>query len=432
MTSDALELSNSPELPYSEFLALNPQVKVSESKDRDNFVFRNLWGDDTVMMIVKKSDTRVFDTLADVLLPERLSAIWHKKEQKLEILYTAYPLQKDDADVITRKFSFCHNGGEHECYFGEASAATLAIARHFRPSGPPTKSDYRNLYSFSQIFALEDVETDTTNPGYKRFLQSFKPICFWIEGVDWHDDRVLDLVNHLNFYMSYYDSSSPTINVHSPQGENIRTQPQTWFLFEKFPDKIVSRAVDINLLHFWQASRVGDPAKRFLYNYQILEYAAFYQLEDAVSKGIKKLLAAPDASSNSEKVVLSIMETLGESKLSDPQKLQWLFRRVVDCKLIWRELCLNKEAFTKATVFDGGFRVAPIIKDGWNIDDFETNWCAFLPDTLRSIRNALSHGRESRMSSVITPTSANFQKLQSWVPIVDVAAREVMVYREAL
>jgi hypothetical protein len=75
--------------------------------------------------------------------------------------------------------------------------------------------------------------------------------------------------------------------------------------------------LDDNLFHFWDASLTGDPIRRFLYNYQILEYAAFYHIDDDVKRAIRKVLISPSAVSNLEKSMREIIEAIGGLKMQE-------------------------------------------------------------------------------------------------------------------
>jgi hypothetical protein len=176
----------------------------------------------------------------------------------------------------------------------------------------------------------------------------------------------------------------------------------------------------------------GDPVRRFLYNYQVLEYAAFFYIEDNIKREIKRALAAPHAMDDLNILTDQVIEALAESKISDPQKLDNLLKTVVKPELIWREIEPNLKVFSAPWKFDGGFLLQPITKDNWKADDFSVNWIPAFSNAVRSIRNALSHGREQRMTAVITPTTANFQKLQLWISPISLAAREVLHYRTLL
>lgn len=143
-------------------------------------------------------------------------------------------------------------------------------------------------------------------------------------------------------------------------------------------------------------------------------------------------MSAPHALSDIDALTSQIIETLHESKLEDYQKFEHIIGKAVDCRLIWREIDLNRSKFITQTIFQGGFSINPIAREGWTLEDFATNWKTSFPSTIRRIRNALSHAKEQRMTSVILPTAANMNRLQMWVPLMEVCAREVMVYRNII
>lgn len=190
-----------------------------------------------------------------------------------------------------------------------------------------------------------------------------------------------------------------------------------------------SRQIDNNLLAFWQASKLGDPSRRFLYSYQIIEYCSFGYIEECVRSAVKKALSSPTAFDNIDSTTTKILECLAPSQMHHAQKIDALLRHAVNPDLIFREIKLNIDFFTKKIQFEGGYVLEPIVKDTWKEDDFRVNGILALSKALRETRNALSHGREQRASSVIAPTTANLRLLQGWVPLVSVAAAEVILYR---
>ena len=120
-----------------------------------------------------------------------------------------------------------------------------------------------------------------------------QPLCFWIKGIKWDEAEVLDPINHLNFYMTYLDAKSPWILVHAPPNDLIN-QPRTRFVDGRFPSHIMSQNIDDTLLNFWEASKEGDPARRFLYSYKIIEYASHLYLERGVLSSIRRLLSSAE------------------------------------------------------------------------------------------------------------------------------------------
>ncbi len=120
---------------------------------------------------------------------------------------------------------------------------------------------------------------------------------------------------------------------------------------------------------------------------------------------------------------------MGQSKIHDTQKLDQLIKQVVNPDLLWNEIANKLQVFSVPMRFEGGFEQSALVNEKWGMADYRSAWWPAFPAAIRSIRNALSHGRELRTGAVILPTASNLRRLQAWVPLVAVAAREVMIYR---
>lgn len=402
----------------AEFLANNPASSVAEFGEPHPCIgVKTPWGDESIALDL--TDGELTGVLNGLILPERYTAIWHTKTKRFEVIFTAYELNPIYSTLPDRSFHFLHHNKDYTCTFGVSSDELLSISSKFFAAGPITASIHRNLDSFRGYYARKEKGQP---------LGTAQPISFWIDGIDWHEDLVLDLVNHLNFYMSYFDAASPMIAVHSPIAENIARQPQARYLFEVFPSSIKARAIDDNLLKYWEAARSGDPAGRFLYCYQIIEYCSIWYVEDNIRKSIKKTLLNPMGVDAADISVQRVIECVSETKLHDSQKVDNMIREIVDPSLIWREIENNIDFFSRKLAFDGGFSLDPIVKQGWKFDDFEVNGLMAVSGALRRIRNALSHGKDQKTMLVIAPTKSTFEKLQSWVPIASITAGEAIVY----
>jgi len=182
--------------------------------------------------------------LNDVYLPEQFSAIWHRDTKDFEVIWTSQPLPSNVADIAERNFTFRFKNTEYKCEFGRSSDRLLILARNFITTGA-SSTQFRNLPSFQVSLNIPEELEPLSFIG--------EPRSFWIRNVYINIDDMLDIVNHLNFYMTYYDTRSPTILVHSSQSENEATRPQARYISSKFPSSITVREIDDNLLHFgWQ------------------------------------------------------------------------------------------------------------------------------------------------------------------------------------
>ena len=126
-------------------------------------------------------------------------------------------------------------------------------------------------------------------------------------------------------------------------------------------------------------------------------------------------------------VVSRLIECLTVVKMDDSAKLNAVISDWVDPKLIWKEVDFHRKFFSVDTVFDGGFTLAPLIRDTWTVDDFCTGWHPKLADSLRQLRNGVVHAREGRMARSIAPTASNSRLLWPWAHVAMAVADQIML-----
>jgi hypothetical protein len=426
-----LELGAAREL-LEKYLNLNQYSNIEERDDeldgeltKKSLFIKSPWGDSTIDIRIPENYDTLFDTLNNVLLPERFAAIWHVDTKSFEIIYTAFPLRGHQEDVAKRAFTFSFEGDEYECQYGKSSDRLLTIAEYYVWRGM-SSSNHRNLQSF-QYFVEAKKGSDDAFP----FPEDSIPTSLWIRNLEWDQEKAVELAMHLNFYMSYFDTRSPTINIFPPKEEKSKRKEAERYIAGYFPAKIVGRQMNANLLHYWSQSNSGDPFRRFLYAYQIVEYTSFYFVEESAKHALRKALARPHIHHELDGVIVEIMDSLSETKNWEGAKMQKLLKATVDPKIIWKMINENREYFSKPQDFDGGFRLRAVMSEKETEETFCHNWEGDFCKILRDIRNALSHGKEQTMSSVITPTVSNFEKFLPWVAVASLIAGEVMVYRSA-
>lgn len=414
---------------FNEFLAENPQSTIDwlETNDGERLAIQSPWADPSIAIFIPEDADVLADAVNAIYLPENFSAVWHRDTKKFEVIWTAHPIPRQIEDIRDREFELSYNRKEYKCSFAPSSERLLTLAENSQPiSG--SRTGHRNLQSFYSYARYKKPHTEgEESPPRPR---SGDPLSFWIEGLDWNEEEVLEVAAHINFYMSYYDTFTPAIIIHTSDRHEV--EPQTRYRSGKFPKKIISRTLDENLLHFWSACQEGDPARRFIYCYRILEYAASLYLENTVQQQIRKTLLAPDALDNLNQTTERFIEIFESRNAQLDAKIVALLKGTVNPKLLWREIQLNIDSFTKKTIFDGGLLLAPMIPEGLNEEQFDAQGLQSFSKSIREIRNALSHGREQRSLAVITPTKSNFERLRPWVSAFSIVAGEVILYRAAL
>lgn len=409
---------------FSEFLSRNPYSEIEEFKKSDGSIaYRILkpWNDTSVSITIPSDYEDLSIALNTVLLPERLTAIWHADTLKLEVIWTALKLPASQKDIFGRKFSFLFKGADHNCSFDKSSEQLIEITKNTFPRGITT-TNHRNIQSFYHYSNMSEKLKDSLAVEF--------PKSFWIDNIVWSEDHVVDIINNLNFYLTYYDDSSPTVVVHTPETPKNSPTRKTRYIHGAFPEKIVGRGLNDNLLSFWVAADAGNPVMRFILYYRIIEFASHHYIEDDVRHELRKMLSSPHVGANLSEIIERIIDVTSTRKLEDIPKFKSIVNGCVDPRLIWKEIQTNPNFFTKQTKFEGGFTVRSLI----HTDDKEDAFCdksldGFC-DLLRKIRNALSHGRDQETGGVISPTTRNFQLLQPWVHLIGTAAGEVVLYKD--
>ncbi len=342
----------------------------------------------------------------------------------MEFIYTALPLIGTQAEVANRSFVFAFRGREYKCEFSQSSPELLDIALQAYPAGI-TASQHRHLASFHAFVKAES--------GSEEFIKvpGASPVSFWVRNFDATGEDAVDLARHLNFYTTYFDIYNPTIDVLPPKTAAVEGKPRERYISSSFPKKIAAQPLESTLLHYWHTSRSGDPFRKFIYCYQILEYSAFYYIEDTIKKKVRRLLASPHIYDRMDELMMEILDHMQDSKIWTGDKIDLLLKTVVNPKLLWAEVQKNKGFFSKSHTFEGGFTIDQIVVEKETEETFCNNWHIMFATRIRKIRNALSHGKEQSMEAVISPTPGNYELIQPWYYLISIAAGEVMVYQRA-
>ena len=402
------------------FLDANPSSSIEEEEIAPgikSLMVKRPWDDRSLMLEVPKDILGFAEALNNLHLPPRYSGVWHSDTKAFEIIWTAFKTTGNSAECVGRKFSFRFRGQEYECEFARSSDRVLAVAAAMLPAGQ-TETGYRNLWSFWVYHAKKPAELVN---------RIGDPVSFWIRNVEWNEDEVLALVTHLNFYIDYFDASSPVVVLHSPQVTTAKKP--TRYPAGSFPLNINSTEIDAALLYLWEAASVGEPMPRFLYYYRIIEYSAAVYLDTSSRTALRIALALPNALDDLTAVTESVVAAVQRIKMDEFARYETMLKDVVDPKLLWREISLNVDAFTSDTQFDGGYKVSALFSAGRTVADFTLQDVATFARTIREMRNALSHGRDQKTSTTILPTTHNAAKLQPWIAPIRLCASQVILYK---
>ncbi|MNE22364.1 hypothetical protein D3C80_1155720 [compost metagenome] len=176
---------------------------------------------------------------------------------------------------------------------------------------------------------------------------------------------------------------------------------------------------------------------KYLFYYQILEYFAYYYLDEELKRKLSNLLKSPDLLHNSSVYTRTIIEELKDysNHTSDKQKLTRLLADYITVDDIANEIKCNIKNFTNDLDFDGHFKLSAIISDEKTFDKMfnegkeskekkkerlklRADFIVSIADRLDNIRNVLVHIRESRENKIILPTRGNNRKLIPYIYLI--------------
>lgn len=400
------------------FFKINPSAKLESGKEP--FIIANLWDDETVAFEIEPHNIALIEALNNLIFPPNLTAIYHIDTQTFEFIFR---VEKMDDALWSRNFEFIFNGNNFPCKYADSSERLMQLARVSQLKQVPSSTEYRNLRMFRDY-----CDPAKISPAAVKYFEKRKTMSFFLGPIKIDNtDQILDLARHLNFYMFYFDRETPQIIIHRP--EDITAEFNETSQEIAFPSSIIGSEIDTYMLDLWMGAKATSGRLAFLYYYQMLEYAAFYFIEDQVKLRVEKILRQPNILSSMDTCLAQVVDEIVDYKLSDEAKLTAVIKRTVNPDKVWAVIEQYKSAFVEPQQFDGGLTIESFIKDSWTADDFSNIWIPKLPDKLRQIRNALVHSRESRMGKVIAPTTANSARIMPWVKVVEEIACQVAIYR---
>lgn len=418
--------SNTPgshpvELALVDFLANHPKVECAPFT-ANTILLLNAWGESGFALRVDASDTAAIAALNGVILPEKFTAIWHESTHDLEVIWA--PISTD-FDEYSRAFSFQFEDKTYQCEYAPASQELIAISL----SAVLVAS--RSVVEYSRFQNLSSIASFESDPP-QHLAVPYHSISFWIRDVECDEEQLAKLARNLNFHMYYFDRLTPQILIHDDSASSIATQPAR-YPFGGFPPTIVGRPVEPFVLGLWASSTEGDVRLRFLYLYQILEYAAFYWMRDTTQQAVRRILSSPETYTAPGNAVKQIMDVLAEEKMTDEQKLYTIVKQLVEPEPVWNEIAANQRFFAQDIRFEGGVTIPAPISSSCTQADFCNDWRKGekFPMALKTIRNALVHGREARMSNVIAPTAANDMAIRHFLSPLNCIAMRVALAIDA-
>ncbi len=202
-----------------------------------------------------------------------------------------------------------------------------------------------------------------------------------------------------------------------------------------FPDQISANAIDPIAIDLLEVAReTGNGRLKYLFYYQVLEYFAYYYLDEELKRKLSNILKSPDLLHNSSSYTRTIIEELKDytNNTTDKHKLTKLLTDYITIDDIIVELKCNIKNFCNDIEFDGNFKLPAILQDEKSLDKLviegketkekkkekekaKADLIIAIADRVEKIRNVLVHIRESRENKVILPTRNNNRKLTPYL-----------------
>lgn len=409
---------------YAAFLLANPQSRIVafESEGDERLIVTRPWGDQSLAFAIPDDDGELVAALNSLYLPPRYTAIYHKNDRALEVIWTAWKLDEGQQELEGRKFRLDLQTSSHECEFGPSSESLTEIAKHFLPV-EISRTGFRNLHSFNGLLTRTQEEVEDED-----FDAYGNPLSFWIRDVDWDDDKLVNLIRHINFYLRYYDAQSPTVEIHP--SEDSRAAPKNrYFEGFDFPENIHSPLLDSKLLIMYSFGFGPSWANNFLNHYRVVEYVSFDFTHDVARKEVRTIISKPHALHDVERTATDLMLVLREIKTEREQEaIPRFLKEVIQPGSLWRELEPNKAFFTARTEFEGGLVIDPIATEKTSTETFGMAGVEQFARACAKIRNGLAHGRDKASADSLLPTARNFDLLRPWVNALAFCAGEVVLY----
>lgn len=401
---------------------LNPSVEITEETDHINI--SNMWTDKTFMCRLEKATD--FSPLENAFFPPELSALYHTDKSTLEVFFT--PIFSND-ELIKRQFSFFYKGLEFKASFGEPTELFRIIASGFRETDNSSDTDYRNLRKFRDYYKQE------TLPKYiQKYFENRVPINFFIQG-DFSkiSNDFVPLAKHLNFYLHYYDRETPILVIFEQDLDKKIYNLPCYTKKDKFPKVINFSKFDPVLLDLFQVSRrTANVRLKFIFFFQVLEYCAYYHLNDDLKKRLTNIIKRPDLLNNTSDYSKLLIEEFKDyfRQNDDSIKLEKLISDFCNWEDIKLEIECNKEYFATDLVFDGGLKIQAIINDKETFENEPKGLIKNIKTNIEKIRNVLVHLRESRENKVILPTPKNNDLLIPYLHLIQRIAEKIAIQHE--
>lgn len=390
------------------------------NEESHSYICHKPWGEECLLFDLSMDiDTSL---LEQVILPKRLIALKHITGYEFIFMPMHESILKDLCC-----FDFVFEGKTFHAEYRQASKVFEILSRSIKRE-QYEETDYNNVFMFKAFY--QDVDEDKTKEEGNKISSGYQPINFYVEGdfSGLEEEEHYKLFRHINFYMQYYNRKCPEIILRDEKrNEDLEFQECN---LSKTPAKINSTKIDDTLLLLIESARSASSTRlQYIFYYQVLEYCAYYYLDENFKHKIHNLVESPsffadmDASINA--LIDEFQDNYNNKSNSDTQRLERVLMTYLRYESIKTEIAANEEYFRKDCQFDGGFLLPALLGNQESIDTGSQNLYKNIRARIENLRNVLVHVRESRESKTISPTPRNSNLLKPYLYLIRRIAEEL-------
>ena len=365
------------------------------------------WNDETVNIEIENNAENI-DSLKNIKLDPRLSAIYHFKEHKIEFIFAGVD---NTSYFLNYKTDFVYKGQIYKTFYDSPSDVLVLLAKGL------IKNEAGNTNLRNLALVKEAIEENAPN---------IKIVSYYITTDNFNEDLV-SIAKHINLYMHFYDKKAPHIIFHD-------TIDASRIEYDKSvtPQKIsMTNIEDIILDLLYTVNCTQNIRLKYLLTYQVLEYYAYYYLDAEQKSSIESVIRNPDFLDRSSYYSNVLIDKIRDyANTDDKSRLKKLVAHYITLEDIVGEIKKYLPMLMKDIQFKGGFVLSAITS--FNKTEAEANFTTYekqfetkqkailneLVDKCDKIRNVIVHVREHRENKVIYPTPSNHEKLIPYLVIL--------------
>lgn len=409
------------EYHLSNFIAQNGHAQIEHVDDK--FVIKNLWSEEEINLVVEVSDTEILELLNKIKIVPNYDAIFFIESNRIEFVLGFVLKEKLEIEnhFSSRSFTLDFNKHSIKGQFKEPSEEFWSIAKIFKrePSAMPD--------AMRQMMPFTDYLKDDLPERLAKYFENRVPLNFHLENISISEEVDFEqLFRHINTLFHYYDRDSVLIMVRDDKiSENEEKQKSLDLIEGHFPSRLSVTKIDDIILRLLETARESSVRMKFLYYYQVIEYSSHTYIDEKVKTKLRKQLRDPSIVSCTDDKISELFSTIIDLNHHDDVKIRKVVEDYIDPELLWKEISLNKDFFSKTISFDGGFNLNSIISESTDLASWQSMWHPKLIDSLTKIRNCIVHARERREDKVILPSHANNKKLAFFTLIIERIAESI-------